>query len=154
MVLRRAYLSDLRDEEWSILEPLIPAPKAGGRPAKVPRREIVNAILYVLENGIKWRAMPHDLPHWSTVYHYFRKWQKEGVWERAVQALARQDREREGREASPSALVIDSQSVKTTEKGAPRERRGEKGQGEKTADPDGHGGPVAEGLRAPGQRAR
>lgn len=92
----------------------------------MPRREIVNAILYVLENGIKWRAMPHDLPHWSTVYHYFRKWQKEGIWEKAVQALARQDREREGRQASPSALVMDSQSVKTTEKGGPEGTTGRK----------------------------
>lgn len=116
----------MTDEEWAILEPLIPAPKPGGRPAKVPRREIVKAILYVLENGIKWRAMPHDLPHWSTVYHYFRKWQKEGVWERAVQTLARRDREREGRYASPSALVLDSQSVKTTEKGGPGETTGQR----------------------------
>ncbi|MGC8904842.1 IS5 family transposase, partial [Thermus sp.] len=106
MTLRRSYPSDLSDAEWALLEPLIPAPKPGGRPAKVPRREIMNAILYVLENGIKWRAMPHDLPHWSTVYHYFRKWQKEGLWEKAVQALARRDREQEGRYASPSALVM------------------------------------------------
>jgi len=77
---RRSYPSDLSDAEWAILEPLIPAPKPGGRPAKVPRREIVNAILYVLTNGIQWRAMPH----WSTVYPYFRKWQKEGVWERVA----------------------------------------------------------------------
>lgn len=114
------------------LEPLIPAPKPGcfpkgtprGRPAKVPRREIVNAILYVLGNGIQWRAMPHDLPHWSTVYHYFRNWQKEGVWERVAQALVRWDREREGRQACPSALVMDSQSVKTTEKGGPGDTTG------------------------------
>ncbi|GAA6743271.1 hypothetical protein Thermus71206_11110 [Thermus antranikianii] len=78
----------------------------------MPRREIVSAILYVLENGIKWRAMPHDLPHWSTVYHYFRKWQ-EGVWEKVAQVLVRRGRERGGRYASPSALVMDSQSVVT-----------------------------------------
>jgi transposase len=78
--------------------------------------------------------MPHDLPHWSTVYHYFRQWQKEGVWEKAVQALVRRDREREGRPASPSALVMDSQSVvtsearilQTTEKGGPGETMGRK----------------------------
>nr|WP_041652297.1 IS5 family transposase [Allomeiothermus silvanus] len=129
---RRFYPSDLSDQarfsdrqaEWVLLEPLIPAPKPGGRPAKVPRREIVNAILYVLKNGIQWRAMPHDLPHWSTVYHYFRKWQKEGVWEKAVQALARWDREREGRQACPSALVMDSPSVKTAEKGGPGDTTG------------------------------
>jgi transposase len=124
--LRRCYPSDLTDEEWALLEPLIPAPKPGGRPAKVSRREIMNAILYVLKNGIPWRAMPHDLPHWSTVYPYFRQWQKEGVWEKAVQALVRRDREREGRPASPSALVMDSQSVKTTEKGGPGETMGRK----------------------------
>ena len=89
---RRSYPSDLTDEEWAILEPLIPAPKPRGRPARIPRREIVNAILYVLENGIQWRAM------WSTVYPYFRRWQREGVWERAAQALACLNREREGRE--------------------------------------------------------
>ena len=129
---RRFYPSDLSDAEWAILEPLIPAPKPGGRPAKVPRREIVSAILYVLENGIKWRAMPHDLPHWSTVYHYFRKWQKEGVWEKVAQVLARRDRERGGRYASPSALVMDSQSVvtgiarilQTSEKGGPGDTTG------------------------------
>lgn len=126
MPLRRCYPSDLTDEEWALLEPLIPAPKPGGRPAKVSRREIMNAILYVLKNGIPWRAMLHDLPHWSTVYHYFRQWQKEGVWEKAVQALVRRDREREGRPASPSALVMDSQSVKTTEKGGPGETMGRK----------------------------
>lgn len=90
----------------------------------MPRREIVNAILYVLGNGIQWRAMPHDLPHWSTVYHYFRKGQKEGVWERVAQALVRWDREREGRQACPSALVMDRQSVKTREKGGPGDTTG------------------------------
>ncbi|WP_298629415.1 IS5 family transposase [uncultured Thermus sp.] len=120
---RRSYPSDLSDAEWAILEPLIPAPKPGGRPAKVPRREIVSAILYVLENGIGWRAMPHDLPHWSTVYHYFRKWQKEGVWEKVAQVLARRDREREGWYASPRALVM-GQWVKTGEKGGPGDTTG------------------------------
>jgi transposase len=92
----------------------------------VSRREIMNAILYVLKNGIPWRAMPHDLPHWSTVYPYFRQWQKEGVWEKAVQALVRRDREREGR----SALVMDSQSVKTTEKGGPETMGRKRSKGE------------------------
>ncbi len=78
--------------------------------------------LYVLNNGIQWRAMPHDLPHRSTVYPYFRKWQKEGVWERVAQTLVRLDREREGRYASPSALAMDSQSVKTGKRG-PRGRQ-------------------------------
>ena len=93
---RRFYPSDPSDTEWAILEPLIPAPKPRGRPAKVPRREIVNALRYVPENRIPWRARPHDLPHGSTVYPYFRKWQKEGVWEKVAQVLARRDRERGG----------------------------------------------------------
>jgi transposase len=102
-----------------------PRPQAR-RPARQGAQKIMNAILYVLKNGIPWRAMPHDLPHWSTVYHHFRRWQKEGVWEKAVQALVRRDREREGRPASPSALVMDSQSVKTTEKGGPGATMGRK----------------------------
>ena len=78
---RQFYPSDLSDQEWAILEPLIPAPKPGGRRAKIPRREVVNAILYALENGIQWRAMPHDLPHGSVVHPYFRKGPKQGVGE-------------------------------------------------------------------------
>ncbi len=84
--------------------------------------------------------MPHDLPHGSTVYHYFRKWQKERVWERAAQALVRRDRERERRYASPSALVVDSQSVKTTEKGAPRGRQSQEGEGAETPGGGGYRG--------------
>jgi transposase len=117
VTLRRCYPSDLTDEEWALLEPLIPAPKPGGRPAKVSRREIMNAILYVLKNGIPWRAMPHDLPHWSTVYHYFRQWQKEGVWEKAVQALVMD---------SQSVVTSEARTLQTTEKGGPGETMGRK----------------------------
>jgi transposase len=117
VTLRRCYPSDLTDEEWALLEPLIPAPKPGGRPARVSRREIMNAILYVLKNGIPWRAMPHDLPHWSTVYHYFRQWQKEGVWEKAVQALVMD---------SQSVVTSEARTLQTTEKEGPGETIGRK----------------------------
>ncbi len=78
------------------------------------RREIVNAILYVLRSGCPWRSLPHDLPAWGTVYHYFRKWQREGVWDRVLEALRMQVRQKQGRDAQPSAGIIDSQSIKTS----------------------------------------
>ena len=114
---RKAYPTDLRDEEWSIIEPYVPPPKAGGRPAKHARREIVNAIAYVLRSGCAWRLLPHDLPPWPTVYDYFRQWREAGTWERINGALREKLRVTLGREAEPSAAIIDSQTVKTTEKG-------------------------------------
>ena len=80
-------------------------------------REVINGILYVLRGGIPWRMLPHDLPPWGTVWWYFRKWRNEGVWERIEETLRPRVREAEGREATPSAAIIDSQSVRTTEKG-------------------------------------
>ena len=80
-------------------------------------REVVNGILYVLRGGIPWRLMPHDLPPWGTVWWYFRKWRANGTWERVEEALRPMVRESEGREATPSAAIIDSQSVRTTERG-------------------------------------
>lgn len=114
---RRAYPTDLTDAQWAILEPLVPAPKPGGRPAKHPRREIVNAQFSVLRGGIAWRAMPHDLPPWQTVYDYFRLWRIDGTWERITTALRERVRVRAGRDPQPSGAILDSQSVKTTEKG-------------------------------------
>jgi transposase len=114
---RRAYPTDLTDRQWAILEPLIPRPKPGGRPAKHPRRDIVDAMLYVLRGGIAWRMLPHEFPPWQTVYDYFRLWRIDGTWERINTALREQLRIRVGRDPEPSAAILDSQSVKTTEKG-------------------------------------
>ncbi len=114
---RQAYPSDLSDSEWRQLEPLLPAPKPGGRPIKYPRREVINAIMYVLRSGCPWRMLPHDLPPWRTAFHYFRTWRKDGTWERVHEAVRERVRTSDGRQTSPSAAIIDSQSVKTTEKG-------------------------------------
>src|SRR5689334_7466683 len=117
IMTRRYYSSDLTYREWAILEPLIPPPKPGGRSVSWERREIVDAILYILRSGCVWRLMPHDFPPWQTAYHYFRLWRIDGTWERVHTCLREQARRRAGREATPSAAILDSQSVKTTEKG-------------------------------------
>jgi transposase len=114
---RKSYPSDLRDEEWALLEPLVPTVKSGGRPARHSRREIVNAILYVVQGGSQWRAMPHDLPPWQTAYTYFRLWRNDGTWETIHSAVREQARKRLGREPTPSAAILDSQSVKSSQRG-------------------------------------
>jgi transposase len=113
------YPSDLTDGEWTLLEPLIPAAKPGGRPRKTDMREAINAILYLLRTGCPWRYLPRDgFPSRSTVYNIFRKFQRDGVWEAIWEELHMTLREDMGREASPTAAVIDSQSLKAAEKGA------------------------------------
>jgi putative transposase len=114
---RARYPTDLTDRQWHHLALHVPPAKPGGRPRGSDEREIVNAILYVLRNGVVWRALPHDYPPWKTAYHYFRTWRQDGTWEVIHDALREQVRQADGRETTPSAAVLDSQSVKTTEKG-------------------------------------
>ncbi len=114
---RKPYPSDLTDAQWEELAPLLPPDTTRGHPRTTDLREVVNGILYVLRGGIPWRLMPHDLPPWGTVWWYFRKWRDDGTWERVEETLRARVREAAGREATPSAAIIDSQSVKTTEKG-------------------------------------
>lgn len=115
--LRTRYSTDLSDPEWEILCPLVPAVKPGGRPAKHSRREILNALSYWLRAGCAWRLLPHDLPPWQTVYHYWRRWQQDGVWERMLTVLRERERVQLGRDPTPSAAIVDSQSVRASERG-------------------------------------
>jgi putative transposase len=116
---RKPYPSDLTDEQWRVLEPLIPPAKHGGRHRTVDMREVLNAILYMIRTGCPWRHLPHDFPPWGTVWDYFRLWRIDGTWTRIHDKLREMVRVKEGREAEPSASIMDSQSVKTTE-GGPR----------------------------------
>jgi putative transposase len=114
---RNPYPSDVTDEQWSLIESRIPAAKTGGRPRTVNMREVINGILYLNRTGCAWRLLPHDLPPWGTVHYYYRRFRLEGVWPNIHDHLREEVRVAAGKEKTPSAAIIDSQSVKTAEKG-------------------------------------
>src|SRR5438093_8057533 len=111
------YPSDLTDEQWKVLEPLLPGRAHTGRKAKYELREIVNAIFYLLRSGCTWRMLPRDLPPWQVVYWHFAQWRGSGVWQQINDTLRTRLRALDGKAAQPTAAIMDSQTVKTTEKG-------------------------------------
>ena len=115
---RRGYLTDLIDAQWAALEPHLPAVRTRGRPRCTDLRAVVDAILYLLRTGCQWRLIPSDFPPWGTVWWYFRQWRLEGAWVRVHRALHRAARVAKGQNPEPAVVIMDSQSVKTTEKGA------------------------------------
>ena len=117
---RRSYVTDLTDSQWEVIEPLLPKPIKMGRPNAYSPREVINAIFYITKAGCAWRMLPHDLPPWWTVYHYFRLWSRNGLWETINDILRRAVRIQNGRDPEPSAASIDSQSTKTAEGGEER----------------------------------
>lgn len=114
--MTKVYDSDLNDAEWALIEPLIPAAKYGGRPRQVNIRQIINGIFYLLKTGCQWRMLPKDLPPWGTVHYYFRRWRLEGVWFGIHEKLRTHLRQREQKDVHSTIGIMDSQSVKTTEK--------------------------------------
>jgi len=113
----QAYPTDVNDTEWAQIAPYLPEPKSSGRPREIPWREIMNGIFYMVKNGCVWRALPHDLPAWQTVYYYFRLFQKSQLWEKLNTLIRERVRVKEGREPQASAMIIDSQSAKSAEGG-------------------------------------
>ncbi|MGI0486586.1 IS5 family transposase [Pantanalinema rosaneae CENA516] len=111
------YESDLTDEEWQQIEAILPGEKVLGKDREVNLRDVLNAIFYRADNGVKWRSLPCDFPAWQTVYGYFRLWVRLGIWEQINTVLVQKVRVSEGREAQPSLAIIDSQSVKLGQKG-------------------------------------
>jgi putative transposase len=124
MTRTSSYPTDLSDQQWRELEPLIPSAKPGGRPREVDMREIVNGIRYVLRGGCAWRLMPHDLPCCKTCWYYFDRFSGDGTWRTIAEVLHPRVRVRAGRDPQPTQAVVDAQSVKTTKKGGPSGRSG------------------------------
>ncbi len=110
---RPSYPSDLTDEQWELIKPLLPENHGSGQPTKVELREVVNALLYMKQTGCQWRYLPHDLPPRSTVHYYFEKWTNDGTFEALMAQLRERTRQKAGRERQPTAAILDSQTVKT-----------------------------------------
>jgi transposase len=116
----KLYDTDLTDAAWALIAPMLPAARPGGRPRKINIRAVLNAIFYLLRTGCQWRLLPREFPGWSTVYHYFRAWKNAGVWTCIQRSMYQQARGQAGRAAYPSVVIMDGQSVKTTERGGIR----------------------------------
>lgn len=116
-IKRKSYSTDLTDKQWQIILPMIPPAKIGGRPRAINTREVINSVFYVLKTGCDWRMLPHDFPKWQIIYNYFQTWQKNGIWKKIHDKLRDKVRLKAGKKKQPTAGIIDSQSVKTAEKG-------------------------------------
>lgn len=116
----KKYDTDLTDAAWALVAPLLPAALPGGRPRTTDLRPVIDAIFYLLRTGCQWRLLPHEFPVWGTVYHYFRSWKNSGVWTGIQRAIYEQTRAQAGRSECPSVVIMDGQSVKTTERGGVR----------------------------------
>jgi putative transposase len=152
---RKHYPTDLTDAQWANIAHLIPAPKPGGRPAKYERRDLLDAVFYLLRSGCSWRMLPGDFPPWDSVYGYFRRWQRGGTWEALHDALREDCRFLDGRQPGPTAGAVDSQSVKCAPLPGPRGYDGgKKGDRPQAARVGGQHRPAAGGAGHLGQGQR